>query len=303
MKTRPAAFSAVRSVLVLLIMGCHEPAPRSATAVGESIGDAIPAHVPPPPSASPCPPPPTTLLGEGLTLERQPLGAAPATTLEPCFDVVRADLAVYQLRVLTKAEEGSSLPAPQWRERYKLVAVTNAGMFHAQGVPVGMVIQDGIAVSKDNTKFLGYLAFGPRSPNDPPAVIAGRDCPGFDLAALRTRYRSVVQSGRLLGCAGEALPWADTKQYSAAAIGIDREGRAVFLHARAAVHMTELALAVSALGMSGALFLEGGPEASLVVRGSNGELSRVGSYETNFVENDENKSFWWLPNVIGLEAK
>ena len=65
--------------------------------------------------------------------------------------------------------------------------------------------------------------------------------------------------------------------------------------------MTELALAVSKLDLAGALFLEGGPEASLVVRGSDGELQRVGSYEQGFVENDENRSFWWLPNVLALE--
>jgi uncharacterized protein YigE (DUF2233 family) len=291
-------------VVVVLATGCHEPTPRtqSSTSAGDAVIEAISTTPPPAEPAPPCPST-TATLGDGLTHELQHLGATPATTIDPCFDVIRADLTHYQLRVLTKAQEGSSLPAPQWRERYKLVAVTNAGMFHAQGAPVGLVIQDGVAVSNDNTKFLGYLAFDPRSPSDPPAIITGRDCPGFDLTALRTRYRSIVQSGRLLGCAGEALSWADTKQYSAAAIGLDRTGHAVFIHARAAVHMTELAKAVSALGLSGALFLEGGPEASLVVRGTKGELVRVGSYETSFVENDENKSFWWLPNVIALEAR
>jgi uncharacterized protein YigE (DUF2233 family) len=291
-------------VSILVATGCREPTPRqsSSSSISDAVIDAIPTTTPAADPTAPCPPT-IANLGEGLSHERKHLRATPATSIEPCFDVVRADLSRYQLRVLTKAQEGSSLPAPQWRDRYKLVAVTNAGMFHSQGAPVGLVIQDGVAVSSDNRKFLGYLAFDPRSPADPPAIIAGRDCPGFDLAALRTRYRSIVQSGRLLGCAGEALPWSDTKQYSAAAIGIDREGRAVFIHTRAAVHMTELAQAVTALGLVGALFLEGGPEASLVVRGTSGDLTRVGSYETNFVENDENKSFWWLPNVVALERR
>ena len=37
-------------------------------------------------------------------------------------------------------------------------------------------------------------------------MIAGRDCDGFDLATLRARYRSILQSNRLVGCSGEALP-------------------------------------------------------------------------------------------------
>jgi hypothetical protein len=205
--------------------------------------------------------------------------------------------------VLTAAREGRSQPAPVWREKFQLTAVTNAGMFHSDGDPVALIVEDGVSISKDNKTYLGYFAFDPIAKSDPPALLAGRDCPGYSLEDLRKRYRSIVQAPRLLGCTGEALPWKDRKQYSAAAIGLDRAGRVVFIHARAAITMTELAQALGALDLTGALFLEGGPEASLVVRGADGELSRVGSYETSFVENDSNQSFWWLPNVIGLEAR
>ena len=33
------------------------------------------------------------------------------------------------------------------------------------------------------------------------------------------------------------------------------------------------------------------------------DVSRIGSYETGFVENDGNTAFWWLPNVIGVEPR
>jgi len=239
------------------------------------------------------------VLGPGLTHERRALAAKSPTGATPCLDVVRADLHQYRLRILTAARDGNgSHPAPWWRDAFHLVAVTNAGMFHEEGDPVGLVVEDGVALGNDNKTFSGYLAF-----DETGATITGRDCPGFDLAALRKRYRNVVQSGRLLGCDGKALPWKDKKQYSSAAIGVDREGQVVFLHARDAITMTELAAAVAELDLQGALFLEGGPEASLVVRGPKGELARMGSYETGFVENDGNQSFWWLPNVIALEAR
>ena len=154
-----------------------------------------------------------------------------------------------------------------------------------------------------NTMHAEARTIDPIANTDPPALLTGRDCTGFSLDDLRMRYRSIIQSPRLLGCAGEALPWQDKKQYSAAAIALDKSGRVVFIHARAAVTMSELAAALGTLDLTGALFLEGGPEASLVVRGSDGELSRVGSYETSFVENDSNQAFWWLPNVIGLEVQ
>ena len=237
------------------------------------------------------------VLGDGLTAERV------AVTPGSCMDLVRADPAKLRLRVLTAARDGSSHTAPAWREVFHLTAVINATMFHADGSPVGLVVENGVPVGSDNKKFGGVLAFDPRDPGDPPAVITGRDCAGFDLAALRARYRSLVENPRLLGCAGEALAWADPKHYSAAAIAIDRAGRIVLVHARVATTMSELSHALAVLDLQSALFLEGGPEASLVVKGETGELSLVGSYETGFLENDGNLAFWWLPVVLALQSR
>jgi hypothetical protein len=284
--------------LLVCLVACDRPAITASSAAPAEIAAAIDAAVAPSPCAAPAE------LGPSLTAEQVALTFTPAAG-PPCIDLVRADVATrYRLRVLTSArQDRRSQPAPTWRETYHLVAVTNAGMFHSDGKPVALIVEDGDAVSKNNKKYPGYLAFDPHDATDPPVAIAGRDCAGFSLDDLRKRYRSIVQSPRLLGCSGEALPWQDKKQYSAAAIGLDRSGRVVFIHARAALTMAELSQTLASLDLAGALFLEGGPEASLAVRGSEGELLRMGSYETGFVENDANQAFWWLPNVIGLEAR
>ena len=180
----------------------------------------------PEPAPAPCPVDKPSL-GTGLAVERWPL-------LDACIDVVRAT--GYHLRVLG----GAAKPAPAWRSDNHLVAVTNAGMFHDNGAPVGLIVDRGTARGADNKKMCGYLAWDPVAASDPPAIVAGRDCPGFDLAALRARYRSLVQSYRLLGCDGKPLPWSDIKRYSAAAIGVDRAGAITFMHARAPSTMTEL---------------------------------------------------------------
>ena len=236
-----------------------------------------------------------------------PLGATPIAGGPPCIDIVRAEPGRYRLRVLTATRDGTARTAPVWRDTFDLAAVTNAGMFHegAAGLPVGLIVENDFAVGSDNPKLGGVLAFDPRSPDDPPIVVAGRTCDGFDLSALRERYRSLVESYRLLDCDGAAIHWGDPKHYSAAVIGIDRSGRIVLAHARAALTMSELsrALASSNLDLAGALFLEGGPEASLLARGKYGEVSRVGSYETGFLEADTNQEFWSLPNVIALEPR
>jgi uncharacterized protein YigE (DUF2233 family) len=284
--------------------GHRDTEPRS------SVVDYTPVRVPVPADPVPEPPAPACggdpiVLAPGLVAERHPIHAVPATGGSACLDAVRVDLARFRARLLTAAREGASHTAPAWREAFHLAAVINAGMFHANGKPVGLLVEDGVVLGADNSTMSGYLAFDPKRATDPPVVITGRDCPHADLASLRRRYRSIVQSSRLLGCDGHALPWADPKHYSAAAIGVDRAGRLVLLHARAAVTMTELSAALAApeLDLAGALFLEGGPEASLVAKGDTTEVSRVGSYETGFIENDGNTAFWWLPNVIAVEPR
>jgi len=281
------------------LCACNRREPAPVVADVEVTQKPIAPTTPPSSALLPCPVAHASL-GPGLDVERWHIDAKPATpTSPPCVDVVRADGTRFTLKILS-SEDGSNTNAREWLSTFHLSAVINAGMFHETGEPVGLIVSDGSARSDDNAKMSGYLAWDPIDATDPPVTIAGRDCPSFDLEQLRSRYHSIIQSYRLLGCDGAALPWKDPKQYSAAAIGLDRARRIVFLHARAAVTMAELSKELAAHDLVGALFLEGGPEASLVAKGSEAELATVGSYETNFVENDGNQSFWALPNVIGL---
>jgi uncharacterized protein YigE (DUF2233 family) len=207
---------------------------------------------------------------------------------------------------LLDLEVASASPAAAdaWLRSLPAEAVTNAGMFHDDGSPVGLVVDHGQQRGKDNAKFSGFLAWDPVNTADASVVVVGRDCSGFDLATLRTKYRSLLQSYRLLDCNGHAIAWKDAKHYSAAAIGVDTKGRVVMMHSRAAFTMSELATAVASHDLQGAIFLEGGPEASLAVRRQSGELLKlIGSYETGFVENDNNHEMWALPNVIALRRK
>ncbi|HEU5055549.1 MAG TPA: phosphodiester glycosidase family protein, partial [Kofleriaceae bacterium] len=199
----------------------------------------------------------------------------------------------------TARADGGARPAPRWAADFHLAAVVNTSMFGDDLRSIGL-LRDARAVNsdRDNPKLGGFLAFDPVDPRAPPAVITGRGCPGFDLGALRREYRGLVQNYRLLGCAGEAIRWADPKIYSSAAVGLDRDGRIVFLHARVPMQMTALARALADLDLAGALYVEGGPEASLVA----GPVAEVGSFETGFFDHS-NRQFWDIPNVLGAAPR
>ncbi len=278
------------------------PAAARADQAGAAVAAVVDGPAVVPDGDVPCDGAPRTL-GPGLTHERWTIDAVPRIAVPPCLDVVRADLRHHALRLVTASRDGEARPAPRWLDDLHLVAAVNAGMFHEGGTSVGLLVDgDHVDQERDNSKLGGYLAFSPRDPAAAPVVVTGRDCPGFDLAALRAAYRSVTQSYRLLGCDGGALPWADPKHYSAAAVGLDRDGKVVLIHARAPFLMRDLsrALARPELGLAGALFVEGGPEATVAVDGADGDLVLVGSYETGFVEDDGNTVPWSLPNLIVL---
>ena len=76
----------------------------------------------------------------------------------------------------------------------------------------------------------------------------------------------------------------------------------MFVVSRAAHRMTDFAetLAAPEVGLRAALYVEGGPEASLFVRAGGRTFEEIGSFETDFQENDENPAFWPIPNVLGF---
>ncbi len=245
-------------------------------------------------SAPPCPG--RAELAPGLVAERILL---PARADGACLTLVRIDLARYRLELRTARQDGGARPAPRWAADFGLIAVMNTSMFGDDLRSIGL-LRDARAVdsNRDNPKQGGFLAFDPVDPSAPRAVMTGRDCPGFDLADLRRRYRGLVQNYRLLDCAGDAIRWADRKIYSAVAIALDRDGRIVFAHARAAMDMTALSRVLADLDLAAALYAEGGPEASLVA----GPVAEVGSFETGFWD-DSNRRFWDIPNVLGAAPR
>ncbi|MEO7331387.1 MAG: phosphodiester glycosidase family protein [Minicystis sp.] len=292
--------------LVLLLGGCTcsggAPSPRPVPSSAPPLASASAA------SAQRCPGDPAVHeIAPGLFVERIPASIpAPVEAGDHCLTFVRVDPARFRLRLLSALHDAPSRPVPAWASAFGLTGVINASMFESDGRSSGLLVGDGVINNDaDNPRFGGYLAFDPTRPGIAPVAFFGRSCPGFDLAAIRKNYRSIVQNYRLLDCDGHAILWQDRKVYSAAVIGQDREGRVVFVHARTPWSMTDLAamLAAPERGLRDALFVEGGPETSLLVKTGSFSLAEMGSYETGFQEDDRNLRFWDLPNVLGFSPR
>ena len=153
--------------------------------------------------------------------------------------------------------------------------------------------------------FDAVVGWDPRERGGPLIAAGGRGC-SSDLDGLRRSFRSVIQGYRMMvDCRGRAIPWRNQRRYSAAAFGADRDGRAVFVHSRTPYRMRELnrMIADLDLGIRGLVYMEGGPEASLVVRDGARSVTEIGSWEDGFNENDDNRELWEIPSVIGFARR
>ena len=125
--------------------------------------------------------------------------------------------------------------------------------------------------------------------------MVDRDCDDLDTATHA--YGTVIQSIRMVSCERRNVWAPSSRRSSVAAVGVDGRGRVLFLHARSAwaVHDLVNALLGLPLDLRQAMYVEGGPEAQLFVRGGGVEAERLGVFEAAPAAT---KDGWPVPNVI-----
>jgi hypothetical protein len=139
------------------------------------------------------------------------------------------------------------------------------------------------------------LAFDPIAADAAPVRIIDRDCE--ELESASRPYTALVQSIRMVSCQRKGV-WAPSeRRFSSAAVGLDGAGRLLFIHARSPwpVHLLVAALLAAPIDLRQAMYVEGGPEAQLYVRGGGTELTRVGGSELGLALPTGNLP---VPNVL-----
>jgi phosphodiester glycosidase len=213
--------------------------------------------------------------------------------------IVRIDPARFELRLLNASApgEGTLRTARAWADRAGAVAAINASMYqedYRTSVSL-MRTRDHVnqrRVSKDRS----VLAFDPLARGAAPVRIIDRDCD--DLESAAKAYGTLVQSIRLVSCERKNVWTPSPRRFSTAAIGVDGRGRILFIHARTPWPVYELVNALLALpiDLRQAMYVEGGPEAQLFVRGGGREHEWVGGFE--HIPQAGNRDAWPVPNVV-----
>ena len=217
--------------------------------------------------------------------------------------VIKVDPGRYSFKLLCATEYGKEpLTTKQWASSHNMLAAVNAGMFQENGLTsVGFMKNfdhvNNPRLSKANT----VLAFNPVEETLPEIQLIDRECQNFN--DLRQKYKSFVQSIRMISCDRQNVWTAQDSKWSTLAVGMDTEGNILFLFSRTthSVHdFIEILLSLP-LSLKSAMYLEGGPQASLYLSTPKMTLERNGMW--GGVEDNALQFSLPIPNVIGISKK
>ena len=186
--------------------------------------------------------------------------------------------------------------------KYQMLAAVNAGMFQENGLTsVGFMKNFGHVNNPRLSNANTILAFNPVGENLPEIQIIDRECQDFN--DLRQKYQSFVQSIRMISCSQQNVWSRQDSKWSTLAVGMDTQGNILFLFSRTplSVHdFIEILLSLP-LSLKSAMYLEGGPQASLYLSTSRMTLERYGVW--GGLEKNSLQFPLPVPNVIGISKK
>jgi uncharacterized protein YigE (DUF2233 family) len=217
--------------------------------------------------------------------------------------MVKVDPERYSFQLLCATEHGKeSLTTKEWALKYQMLAAVNAGMFQENGwTSVGFMKNFGHVNNPRLSNANTILAFNPVDENLPAIQLVDRECQDFN--DLRQKYQSFVQSIRMISCNRQNVWSQQGSKWSTLAVAMDSQGNILFLFNRTphSVHdFIEILLSLP-LSIKSAMYLEGGPQASLYLSTSSMTLERYGVW--GGLEKESIQFPLPVPNVIGISKK
>ncbi len=223
--------------------------------------------------------------------------------------IIRINPKYYEFEFMLASEHDSlELTAPEWCQKGGFIGVINAGMYHfnKSHSSVGFlkhnehINQPSI---KDGYKMVA--AFG--KTNDKLPEFKFYDLAANDFESIKHNYSSCFQSIRLIDECGRPVFWHTkrVKRMSIAALAIDNQGNVLYLLCRSPYSANEFIQFMQNLPfkIQSAMYLEGGPEASLFVEHNDFCIDAFGSYVSRSFAHDRNNHFWEIPNMLGFRKK
>ncbi|MBO9702221.1 MAG: phosphodiester glycosidase family protein [Sporocytophaga sp.] len=223
-------------------------------------------------------------------------------------DILKIDPDYFQFKLICAGEKKSeSKKANELSKENNLIAVINAGMFKLEddfktctGYMKNFQYVNNPSL---NPSYKNIVAFNPKDTSVPKAQIIDMTCQDWN--KLKTKYNSFSQGIRMVNCETKNTWQLQEKKWSMVLIGEDRLGNMLFIFVRSPYRVHDFVdhLLAMSIELKRLMYLEGGPEASFYLNHPLLSIEKCGSYETGFNENDNNKEYWNIPNIIGIQRR
>ncbi len=247
----------------------------------------------------------------GLDIATIPLAADDASGIaddgEDALTILRIDPKHYEFVVLAATERGRLLTPQQWADEYHLTAVINASMYLPDHRTSTGYLRNDSHLNNDyvNKRFGSFFVAYPyasgASASLPEVTILDRQADDWE--NLIGRYRIVVQNFRMINVAGTPLWPEQGEAFSIAAVAMDAAGNILFIHCRPPLTVRQFTDRLMTLDLSikRAMYVEGGPQASLHLHAAGGSQTWSGRHDGDFWSGAHVE--WQLPNALGIRRK
>lgn len=222
------------------------------------------------------------------------------------ISILRMDRGLFDFDIFS-ATKFDSIPRDlhNWADTFDLNVVFNAGMYNLSKplksrayLKTGGHINNGTVIENFNL----MLAMSPTVKKRDNVEILDLTCENFN--EMNNEFNSYAQGLRMIDCNGGPMFWKKKIQSCSMLIAAEGEDgkfylifcRSPYTHNQMIQFMVDMPY-----GLRNAIYLEGGPETSLLIDVNGHCIEKVGSWVSTTWERDDNNHFWRLPNVVGVK--
>ena len=222
------------------------------------------------------------------------------------LSILRMDPAQFRFDLFT-ATLFDSVPkdVSTWADTFDLLVVFNAGMYNlARPLQSRAYLQSGDHYN--NAKLLEnfnlMLALGPK-PNTNRSNIEVLDLTCANWEQEKNNFSGFAQGLRMIDCNASPMNWQKKVQSCSMLVAAeDEKGWFYLIFTRSPYTHNQMIGFMKQMpgGLHDAIYLEGGPETSLLIDVNGHCIEKVGSWVSTTWERDDNNRFWRLPNIVGI---
>ena len=219
--------------------------------------------------------------------------------------VLKIDPKYYRFKLFSASEfKSPPLSARDWAMKYKLSAAINASMYRADEPLSSTGYMKNFLYTNNPSIHGAYGAFFVANPVEaglPETLIIDRYLDNW--RELIKKYHTVIQNFRMIAPGGKNAWNRQGAAHGISCVATDKNSQVLFIHCRSNFTVRDFAGALLALPLDiqKAMYVEGGPEATLFINPKPNAADGKNPAPPPWAVGDTN--LWLLPNVLGIVKK